>query len=35
MMMIRSIIRPEKADAVLAALMEAGFPGVTKTSVVG
>ncbi len=35
MIMIRSIIRPEKADNVLAALMEAGFPAVTKMSVVG
>ncbi len=35
MLMIRSIIRPEKVDAVLAALMEAGFPAVTKMSVVG
>jgi nitrogen regulatory protein PII 1 len=33
--MIRSIIRPEKVDAVLAALMEAGFPAVTKINVVG
>lgn len=33
--MIRSIVRPEKVDNVLAALMEAGFPGVTKMSVVG
>jgi len=33
--MIRSIVRPEKVDGVLAALMEAGFPGVTKMSVVG
>jgi nitrogen regulatory protein PII 1 len=33
--MIRSIIRPEKADAVLAALMDAGFPAVTKYSVAG
>ena len=33
--MIRSIVRPEKVDAVLAALMEAGFPAVTKISVVG
>ncbi|MCU0608208.1 MAG: P-II family nitrogen regulator [Chitinispirillaceae bacterium] len=33
--MIRSIIRPDKTDAVLAALMEAGFPAVTKISVVG
>lgn len=35
MLMIRSIVRPEKVDDVLAALMEAGFPGVTKMSVVG
>jgi nitrogen regulatory protein PII 1 len=33
--MIRSIIRPEKADAVLAALMDAGYPAVTKINVVG
>jgi len=35
MVMIRSIIRPERVDAVLAALMEAGYPAVTKTGVVG
>lgn len=35
MMMIRSIVRPEKVDNVMAALMEAGFPGITKMSVVG
>ena len=35
MIMIRSIVRPENVDNVLAALMEAGFPGVTKMSVVG
>ena len=35
MLMIRSIVRPEKVDGVLSALMEAGFPGVTKMSVVG
>jgi len=35
MIMIRSIIRPEKADAILAALMDAGFPAVTKYSVAG
>jgi len=33
--MIRAIIRPEKADAVLAALMDAGFPAVTRYSVAG
>jgi nitrogen regulatory protein PII 1 len=35
MLMIRSIVRPERVDNVLAALMEAGFPAVTKMSVVG
>ncbi|HDO30138.1 MAG TPA: P-II family nitrogen regulator, partial [Desulfobacteraceae bacterium] len=35
MIMIRSIVRPERTDAVLAALMEAGFPAVTKYSVAG
>jgi nitrogen regulatory protein PII 1 len=35
MIMIRSIVRPDKVDDVLAALMDAGFPGVTKMSVVG
>lgn len=35
MIMIRSIIRPDKADAVMSALMEAGFPAVTKLNVVG
>jgi len=35
MIMIRSIIRPEKTDAVLSALMDAGFPAVTKLNVVG
>jgi nitrogen regulatory protein PII 1 len=35
MIMIRAIIRPEKSDAVLAALMEAGFPAVTKCHVYG
>ena len=35
MIMIRAIIRPEKADSVLAALMDAGFPAVTKYSVAG
>jgi len=33
--MIRAIVRPEKADKVLAALMDAGFPAVTKYSVAG
>ena len=35
MIMVRSIVRPEKVDNVMSALMEAGFPGVTKMSVVG
>lgn len=35
MIMIRSIVRPDKVDNVLAALMEAGFPSVTRVSVVG
>ncbi|CAK8722150.1 hypothetical protein GCAAIG_11790 [Candidatus Electronema halotolerans] len=35
MLMIRAIIRPEKSDDVLAALMDAGFPAVTKYAVAG
>ncbi len=35
MIMIRAIVRPEKADDILAALMDAGFPAVTKYSVAG
>jgi nitrogen regulatory protein PII 1 len=35
MLLIRAIIRPEKSDAVLAALLEAGFPAVTKMDVYG
>ena len=35
MIMIRSIVRPDKVDKVLAALMDAGYPAVTKYSVVG
>ncbi len=35
MIMVRAIVRPEKADEVLKALMEAGFPSVTKYSVAG
>ncbi len=33
--MIRSIIRPEKTNLIMAALMEAGFPAVTRMSVAG
>ncbi|MBG0789690.1 MAG: P-II family nitrogen regulator [Desulfovibrionaceae bacterium] len=35
MIMVRAIVRPEKADGVLAALMDNGFPAVTKYSVAG
>jgi nitrogen regulatory protein PII 1 len=35
MIMIRAIIRPEKSDEVLSALMYAGFPAVTKMDVYG
>lgn len=35
MIMIRAIVRPEKADDVLAALMDAGYPAVTKYAVTG
>ena len=35
MIMIRAIVRPEKMNDVLSALMDAGFPAVTKMDVVG
>lgn len=35
MIMVRAIIRPGKTDEVLAALMYAGFPAVTKMDVYG
>jgi len=35
LVMIRSIVRPEKADDVLVALMEEGFPAATKLNVAG
>ena len=35
MILIRAIVRPDKTDAVLTALKEAGIPAVTKFSVVG
>lgn len=35
MIMIRAIIRPEKSNEVMKALMEAGFPAVTKIEVFG
>lgn len=34
-LMVRSIIRPEKVDTVLEALLEAGYPSVTKIPVYG
>lgn len=35
MIMIKSVLRPEKVEEVMDALLEAGFPAVTKLSVVG
>jgi nitrogen regulatory protein PII 1 len=35
LIMIRSIVRPEKANAVLSALLDAGVPAVTKFAVAG
>jgi len=35
MVMIRAIVRPEKAMDVMTALLYAGFPAVTKTDVFG
>jgi nitrogen regulatory protein PII 1 len=35
MVLIRAVVRPEKSDAVLAALLDAGFPAVTKCHVYG
>jgi len=35
MIMVRAIIRPEKSDEVKAALLEAGYPAVTKMEVFG
>jgi nitrogen regulatory protein PII 1 len=35
MLMVRAIVRPDKADSVMAALLEAGYPAVTKISVFG
>ena len=35
MLMVRAIVRPEKIDEVLSALMYAGFPSVTKMDVYG
>jgi len=35
MILIRSVVRPEKSQEVMDALLEAGFPSVTKVSVAG
>ncbi|AII59717.1 MAG: P-II family nitrogen regulator [Dehalococcoides mccartyi] len=35
MIMVRAIVRPEKVDDVMAELMYAGFPAVTKIDVFG
>jgi len=35
MMMIRAIVRPEKVEEVKSALLEAGYPAVTKMEVFG
>jgi len=35
MLMIRSVVRPEKSDSVMASMLDAGYPAVTKVSVVG
>ncbi len=35
MLMIRTIVRPEKVYDVMQGLLDAGFPAVTKISVVG
>jgi nitrogen regulatory protein PII 1 len=35
MLLIRAIVRPEKANEVMSELMEAGFPAVTKMDVFG
>ena len=35
MIMIKAIVRPEKSDYILAGLLEAGYPAVTKVPVFG
>ena len=35
MIMIRAVVRPEKAHDIMAALLDAGFPAITKMDVVG
>lgn len=35
MLMIKAIVRPEKSAAVMQALLDAGYPAVTKVEVAG
>ncbi|WKY48279.1 P-II family nitrogen regulator [Eubacteriaceae bacterium ES3] len=35
MLMVRAIIRPEKAGVILSEMLDAGFPAVTKLDVYG
>jgi len=35
MIMVRAIVRPEKSAAVMQALLDAGYPAVTKMDVAG
>ncbi|OKP95611.1 P-II family nitrogen regulator [Paenibacillus sp. P46E] len=35
MLMIKAIVRPEKADAVMAELLLAGFPSISKMDLLG
>lgn len=35
MLMVRAIVRPEKAGAIMTELAEAGFPAITKMDVFG
>lgn len=35
MVMVRSIVRPERVDKVMAALCDAGYPAITKIDVYG
>jgi nitrogen regulatory protein PII 1 len=35
MVMIRAVVRPEKSHEIMAALLDAGFPAVTKYDVFG
>ncbi len=35
MTMVRAIVRPEKSDTVMTALLDAGYPAITKLEVFG